>query len=78
MQIQIQAHDLVISVMALIGVILLGAAALAVIVRVLGKQIPDIEEAAATWLLRDAAGWRARAERKKKVASAAATLEVVA
>lgn len=78
MQIQIQAHDLAIAVLAVIGVVLMFGAALFVLVRVLGKHVSEVEESAATWLLRDAAGWRARAERKEKVAGASARLEVAA
>ena len=74
----IQAHDLVISALAVIGTVLLFAAALAVFVRVLGRRLPDVEEAAGTWLLRDAAAWRARQERQKELLGYQARLELAA
>ena len=66
MALTVQFHDLAIGALAVLGTVVLSAAALAVLVRVVGRRLPDIEEAAGEWLLRDADAWRARAERKAK------------
>jgi hypothetical protein len=77
MELTIQFHDVVIGSLAVIGTVLLFAAGLAVLVRVLGRRIPDIEETAAEWLLRDADSWRARHERQVYNARRRARLEPV-
>lgn len=68
MQITIQAHDFVIATLALLGVVMLAAGALALLVRVLGRKLPDILESLAAWALIEAAGWRARDERRAELA----------
>jgi len=78
MSVTVQIHDIVVSVFALIGSVLLFAAVLAVLVRVLGRRIPDIEESAAQWLLRDADAWRARHSRQVENEKRQAKLEPMA
>lgn len=67
MEIQIHANDLTVGVLAVLGALLASAAILAVLVRVLGRKVADVEKAMAAWLLRDAAGWRARDARKAEL-----------
>ena len=69
MEITIHARDWAIAGMALVGVVLTALAALAVLQRVLGRHLVEVEEQAAAWLLRDAAGWRARAARKAQLSA---------
>lgn len=76
MQITVEAKDWAIAILALIGAALSAVAILAVLVRVLGRRLPEIEEEFAAALLRDAAGWRARHERKEELAAATARLEM--
>lgn len=78
MSVTVQAHDLVIAALALLGVVMFAGAALALLVRVLGRKISAVEEAAATWLLRDAAGWRAREEAKARLREVRVTIESAA
>lgn len=68
MEITLQAKDWVIAIMALIGAGLSAIAVLAILVRVLGRRVADIEE--------DAAGWRARYARKEELATATPRLEM--
>lgn len=77
MTLSIQIHDLVIGLMAVLGTIVLFAAALAVLVRVLGRRLPEIEESVAQWLLRDAQAWRARLAKKAELANTRAVLQAV-
>lgn len=74
----IQAHDGVMAALAVLGTVVLFAAALAVLVRVLGRRLPEIEESVGTWLLCDAAAWRARQERRRELVGYQARLELAA
>lgn len=67
MEITINAKDWAVAGLAVLGALLASAAVLAVLVRVLGRKLAEIEESAAAWLLRDAAGWRAREVRKAEL-----------
>jgi hypothetical protein len=51
MTVTLQAHDMVIAALALLGVVMLAAGALALLVKVLGRKLPDILEGAAAWAL---------------------------
>lgn len=77
MELTIHAHDLVIAALALLGVVLGAAAALALLVRTAGRRLPDVEESLATWLLIDAEAWRARARRREELAGSRPVLEAV-
>ena len=68
MTVTFQAHDFVIAALALLGVVMLAGAALALLVRVLGRKLPDILEGGAAWALIEAGGWRARDARKAELA----------
>ncbi len=72
----VQAHDFVVAALALLGVVLFAAGALALLVRLLGRKLPDILEAAAAWALIEAAGWRARDARKAELAGSQPRLEL--
>ena len=76
MTVTFQAHDFVIGALALLGVVLFAAGALALLVRVLGRKLPDILEAGAAWALIEAAGWRARDARKAELAGSQPRLEL--
>lgn len=76
MQITIQAHDFVIAALALLGVVMLAAGALALLVRVLGRKLPEVLESLAAWALIEAAGWRARDERRAELAGSQPRLEL--
>ena len=76
MTVTFQAHDFVIGALALLGVVLFAAGALALLVRVLGRKLPDILEAGAAWALIEAAGWRARDARKQELAGSEPRLEL--
>lgn len=76
MTVTLQAHDFVIAALALLGVVMLGAAALALLVRVLGRKLPDILEAVAAWALIQAAGLRARHARVAELAGSQPRLEL--
>jgi hypothetical protein len=72
----IQAHDLLISGLAILCVMMLGFTGTALVVRVLGRKWPDILEAVAAWALVEAAGWRARDARKAELAGSQPRLEL--
>jgi len=75
MQITVQAHDVVIVGLALLGTVFMFGCGLALLVRVLGRRLPDVKVAAATWLVRDAAGWRARQAEKGRLNDYAIAME---
>ena len=77
MDLTIHAHDVVIAALALLGVVLGTGAALALLVRVAGRRLPDVEEALAAWLLIDAESWRARARRRAELANHRPVLEKI-
>jgi hypothetical protein len=76
MSVTIQAHDFVMAALALLGVVLFAAGALALLVRVLGRKLPDVLEAVAAWALVEAAGLRARHARKAELAGSQPRLEL--
>lgn len=76
MEITLQAKDWAVGIMALLGAALSAIVILAALVRVLGRRLPEVEEELAAALLRDAAGWRARQERRGELATATARLEM--
>lgn len=73
----IQAQDFVIAALACVGVVLMFSVALTLLLTFLGRRLPEIEEAVAYWLVRDARGWRARAEKKAELQNACLCLAVV-
>lgn len=76
MAITLQAHDLLMATLAVLGTLVLASAVLAVLVKVLGRRLPDVEESVGTWLLRDAAAWRARRARLVELQGSQARLEM--
>ena len=76
MNVTLQAHDFVIAALALVGVVMLAGVVLALLVRVLGRKLPDILETGAAWALIEAAGWRARDARKAELAGSEPRLEL--
>lgn len=77
MELTIHAHDLLVAVLALLGVTLTGGAVLALLVRTAGRSLPELEEALAAWLLVDAEAWRAWERRRQELAGARPVLESV-
>ena len=77
MSVTLQAHDMIMAALALLGVILAAGGALALLVRVLGRKAPDVLEEAARLLLVEAAGLRARTERKQQLAKSQPRLELI-
>lgn len=77
MDVTIHAHDLIVAALALLGCVLGAAGALALLVRVAGRRLPDVEEAVAAWLLIDAESWRARSRRREQLAGSRPVLEAV-
>lgn len=77
MELTIHAHDMVIAALALLGCVLGAAGALALLVRLAGRRLPDIEESVAAWLLIDAESWRARSRRREQLAGSRPVLEAV-
>lgn len=75
MIVTLQAHDFVIAALALLGVVMFAGTALALLVRVLGRKLPDVLEALACWALVEAAGLRARDARKAELAGSQPRLD---
>lgn len=67
MEITINAKDWAVAGLAVLGALLASAAVLAVLGRVLGRKLAEIEEELAQWLLVDAAGRRACEAKKQEL-----------
>ena len=74
MSITIAAQDMVMTALALLGVIMFAGAALALLVQLLGRKAPDLLESVARVLLVEAEGLRARERRKVELANSQPTL----
>jgi len=63
---------------AAFGAVAVLAGTVFAVAHLLGRHIADVEEDLATWLMRDAAGWRARTAKKAAVAKMTAKLDAAA